>query len=50
MIALPIDRWSAPEEVNSYEGHGGGLTFWDGRNHEEIDYATQSGDVSFIDR
>ena len=31
VVALPIDRWSAPYEVNSFEGHGGGLTFWDGR-------------------
>ena len=54
VVALPIDRWSAPEEVNSFEGHGGGLTFWDGRNgkggHQEIDYATRCGDVAFIDR
>jgi hypothetical protein len=28
VVALPIDRWSASEEVNSFEGHGGGLTFW----------------------
>jgi len=54
VVALPIDRWSASEEVNSFEGHGGGLTFWDGKDsagrHHEIDYATQGGDVSFIDR
>jgi hypothetical protein len=29
VVALPMDRWSAPEEVNAFEG--GGLTFWDGR-------------------
>jgi hypothetical protein len=29
VVALPIDRWSAPEEVNAFVG--GGLTFWDGR-------------------
>jgi hypothetical protein len=34
VVALPIDRWSAPPGVNSFEGHGGGLTFWDGR--EEV--------------
>lgn len=54
VVALPIDRWSASEEVNSFEGHGGGLTFWDGKDsagrHHEMDYATQGGDVSFIDR
>jgi hypothetical protein len=31
VIALPIDKWSAPYDVNSFEGHGGGLTFWDGK-------------------
>lgn len=53
VLALPIDRWSAPEHVNAFEG--GGLTFWDGRNAEtgqpkEIHYDTRSGDVAFIDR
>lgn len=23
VVALPIDRWSAPESVNSFIGHGG---------------------------
>jgi hypothetical protein len=23
VVALPIDRWSSPEEVNSFAGHGG---------------------------
>mmetsp|Transcript_28194 Transcript_28194/g.76424 ORF Transcript_28194/g.76424 Transcript_28194/m.76424 type:complete len:386 (-) Transcript_28194:205-1362(-) len=31
VVALPVDRWSAAEEINSFYGHGGGLTFWDGR-------------------
>ena len=32
VVALPVDRWSAGgEEANSWIGHGGGLTFWDGR-------------------
>ncbi len=53
VLALPIDRWSAPEHVNAFEG--GGLTFWDGRNAEtgqpnEFHYDTRSGDVAFIDR
>ena len=58
VVALPIDRWSDPEEVNSFEGHGGGLTFWDGvklsgggkRVADEIQYDTRSGDVAFIDK
>lgn len=54
VVALPIDRWSAPEEVNSFEGHGGGLTFWDGKTAtgcpQELDYDTRSGDIAFIDR
>lgn len=50
VVALPIDRWSGPEEENSFEGHGGGLTFWDGRGQQEIDYNTRSGDIAFIDR
>jgi hypothetical protein len=36
VVALPIDRWSAPYEVNSFEGHGGGLTFWDGRERVDV--------------
>ncbi|KAL3785583.1 hypothetical protein ACHAW5_002451 [Stephanodiscus triporus] len=59
VVALPVDRWSAGLDENSFEGHGGGLTFWDGRTHrtksgkrepEEIVYDTRSGDVAFIDR
>lgn len=55
VLALPIDRWSAPQEENSFEGHGGGLTFWDGKDPTtgqplEIHYETRSGDVGFIDR
>ncbi|CAJ1938024.1 unnamed protein product [Cylindrotheca closterium] len=55
VVALPIDRWSAPEEVNSFVGHGGGLTFWDGKDPQtkrprEIHYETRSGDLAFIDR
>lgn len=60
VVALPIDRWTATEEENSFEGHGGGLTFWDGkytknaksgkREVEEIVYDTRSGDLAFIDR
>lgn len=60
VVALPVDRWTASEEENSFEGHGGGLTFWDGRTRldpdtgrrelEESTYDTRSGDVAFIDR
>ena len=46
VVALPIDRWSAPESENTFEG--GGLTFWYGRN--EIHYDTRSGDLALIDR
>jgi hypothetical protein len=31
VVALPVDRWTAPEAENSWHGHGGGLTFWDGK-------------------
>lgn len=52
VVALPTDRWSAPEDVNAFEG--GGLTFWDGRDENnvplEIHYDTRSGDLAFIDR
>jgi hypothetical protein len=59
VLALPIDKWSAPEEVNTFVG--GGLTFWDGKNNanstqdastqpREIHYDTRSGDLAFIDR
>jgi len=48
VVALPIDQ------DDSFEGHGGGLSFWDGRNSTgapfQIDYATRSGDIAFIDR
>ena len=54
VVALPIDRWSAPEEINSFVGHGGGLTFWDGKHSDgtpvETHYETRSGDLAFIDR
>jgi hypothetical protein len=58
VVALPIDRWTSTEEVNSFEGHGGGLTFWDGikvtesgkKETDEIYYETRSGDVAFIDK
>lgn len=50
VVALPVDRWSAPEAENSFIGFGGGLTFWDGKDHEEIHYETRSGDLAFIDR
>uniref|UniRef100_A0A7S3PDM7 Fe2OG dioxygenase domain-containing protein n=2 Tax=Amphora coffeiformis TaxID=265554 RepID=A0A7S3PDM7_9STRA len=46
VVALPIDRWSAPESENAFEG--GGITFWDGGN--EIHYDTRSGDLALIDR
>uniref|UniRef100_A0A7S2VDP8 Fe2OG dioxygenase domain-containing protein n=1 Tax=Entomoneis paludosa TaxID=265537 RepID=A0A7S2VDP8_9STRA len=48
VVALPVDRWSAPEEENAFEG--GGLTFWDGPRQEEIRYDTRSGDLALIDR
>ena len=59
VVALPIDRWTASQGTNSFEGYGGGLTFWDGkiqkrengkREPEEILYDTRSGDIAFIDR
>ena len=55
VVALPIDRWTGSEEQNSFEGHGGGLTFWDGKSRplgrpQEIQYDTRSGDLAFIDR
>ena len=52
VVALPIDRWSASEDVNTFEG--GGLTFWDGRGERgrplELRYDTRAGDLAFIDR
>lgn len=53
VVALPIDRWSAPAQTNSFEG--GGLTFWDGKDQTsgrplETHYDTRCGDVAFIDR
>ena len=62
VVALPIDRWTASYETNTFEGYGGGLTFWDGRlqkksdtssgkrEPEEIVYDTRSGDIAFIDK
>lgn len=52
VVALPMDKWSAPLSINAFEG--GGLTFWDGRdslgNIQKTHYDTRSGDVGFIDR
>ena len=50
VVALPIDRWSAPYPTLAFEG--GGLTFWDGKHSqpEGLHYDTRSGDVAFIDR
>lgn len=57
VVALPVDRWSSPEDENAFEG--GGLTFWDGQQIDEetgrkkpaeIHYDTRSGDMAFIDR
>ncbi len=55
VVALPTD--------DEWYGHGGGLTFWDGRERivdettgktrsspREIHYQTRSGDIAFIDR
>lgn len=55
VVALPTD--------DCWHGHGGGLTFWDGRERyvdektnkpksrpREIHYQTRSGDIAFIDR
>jgi len=55
VVALPMDRWTAPEYINSFEGHGGGLTFWDGKTPltgrpRETTYDTRCGDVALIDR
>ena len=60
VVALPIDKWSKSEKENSFIGHGGGITFWDGveKNEnngnksttKEIHYETRSGDIAFIDR
>merc|ERR1712151_387278 len=58
VLALPLGD---PKDLNSFYGHGGGLTFWDGKqkgnkndssnsNVQEIFYDTRSGDVAFIDR
>jgi hypothetical protein len=63
VVALPIDRWSAPYQANAFGG--GGITFWDGKEQvhdgdnttavattrpREIHYDTRSGDIAFIDR
>ena len=51
VVALPTD--------DSWYGHGGGLTFWDGKERveessryrpREIHYQTRPGDIAFIDR
>ena len=46
IVALPMD----PDEP--FEGNGGGLTFWDGKESKQrgIDYNTRCGDIAFIDR
>jgi len=41
-----MDRWSGP----NLEFEGGGLTFWDGKQENEIHYDTRSGDLALIDR
>jgi hypothetical protein len=43
VVALPVDRWSAPPSQNSFEGYGGGLTFWDGR--ERVDTANVDAEI-----
>lgn len=60
VLALPTDRWTTTTDgsnSNSFEGYGGGLTFWDGKSPwtnnnrpKEILYDTRCGDVAFIDR
>ncbi|GMH55047.1 hypothetical protein TrST_g9765 [Triparma strigata] len=54
VLALPIDKWTGPESIMSFEGHGGGVRFWDGSavpsKQTEVHYPTRSGDVAFIDR
>jgi hypothetical protein len=37
VVALPIDRWSGSYENNTFEGYGGGLTFWDGKEKVAVD-------------
>jgi hypothetical protein len=44
VVALPIDRWSAPYDENTFEGHGGGLTFWDGK--ERVVVPCESNDTN----
>jgi hypothetical protein len=50
VVALPMEEG----EEKSWEGHGGGLRFWDGspipEKQQEIKYETRSGDVGFIDK
>lgn len=43
VVALPVDRWSAPYDVNSFEGYGGGLTFWDGKEHVVVADSDEEG-------
>jgi len=54
VLALPVDRWSKSFEENDFDGHGGGLTFWDGSpipsKQQELHYETRSGDIGFIDK
>jgi hypothetical protein len=49
VVALPMES-----EENSFDGFGGGLTVWDGKDslgkQLQHDYATRSGDIAFLDR
>jgi nitrate/TMAO reductase-like tetraheme cytochrome c subunit len=42
VIALPIDEWTAPYEVNEFIG--GGLTFWDGPKQKQ--HSTTTTNIS----
>lgn len=44
VVALPIDEWTAPYEVNDF--NGGGLTFWDGPKTTPIISCSSSADGS----
>jgi hypothetical protein len=47
VVALPIDEWSAPYEVNEFMG--GGLTFWDGpKNAATISCSSHSNDSDIL--
>jgi hypothetical protein len=50
VVALPMET---DTDDKSFDGHGGGLTFWDGRgtgSAREHHYDTRCGDVALIDR